>query len=69
MGINVELAIKFHFRKWKGCFVWSDGDVVYIYLFFSANDVYQSFYQVRLDNGVVSRSHALMSGSILHVLA
>ena len=62
--LHVELAIKFHFCHWS-CFKWTPREAVYVYLSFAQNDCYDSFYQVRIANGVINKNHQLMSSSIL----
>lgn len=56
-------GIKFHFRKHT--FKWRAGDKVYAYLIFSTNDLYGSYSQLRIKNGVINRNQALMSSSLL----
>ena len=62
-GIGLASVVKFHFSKWKSLYKWRDGEVLYIYLFFSNGDAYHTFHQVRIRACNISRRHALMSKS------
>jgi len=64
-GVGAKNTIKFHMRHWKNCWGDDDGDEIYLYTYFSTNNIYDSSFQCRLKGGGISQSCALLSGSII----